>query len=75
MMTSFFVVSVLVSNFGGLGLKAKVETETGLGLGKICGLGLSFKRVGLDYSPVNQRIHFCAWFILSIDLANLRNVF
>ena len=26
-------VSVLVSNFAGLGLKAKIEIETGLGLG------------------------------------------
>ena len=30
-----FLVSVLVSNFAGLGLEAKIEIETGLGLGKI----------------------------------------
>ena len=30
-----FSVSVLVSNFAGLGLEAKIEIETGLGLGKI----------------------------------------
>ena len=28
-----FSVSVLVSNFAGLGLEAKIEIETGLGLG------------------------------------------
>ena len=30
-----FLVSVLVSNFAGLGLEAKIEIEIGLGLGKI----------------------------------------
>ena len=30
-----FLVTVLVSNFAGLGLEAKIEIETGLGLGKI----------------------------------------
>ena len=30
-----FSVSVLVSNFAGLGLEAKTEIETGLGRGKI----------------------------------------
>ena len=43
-MTSFFPVSVLISNF--VGLKAKVETDTGLGQG----LGFGLGRVGIDYS-------------------------
>ena len=35
-MKSFFPILVLISNFAGLGLKAKVETKTGIGhrLGK-----------------------------------------
>ena len=43
-----FSVSVLVSNFAGLGLEAKIAIETGLGLG--------LERVGLDYSPAGNVI-------------------
>ena len=54
-MTSFFSVSVLVSNCAGLGLEAKIDNETGLGLGlgKILGLSLDLGLAGvsLDYSP------------------------
>ena len=35
MKASFFPVSALVSNFAGIGLEAKIETDHGLDLGKI----------------------------------------
>ena len=53
-MTSFFPVSVLVSNFAGLGFEAKVEI--GFGLGKILQSRSWLRRVGFDYSPGFQPV-------------------
>ena len=52
MIKSFFPVPVLVlvSNFVGPGIEAKVETETAL--------SLRLGRVGLDYSPDQQHRNF-----------------
>ena len=55
-MTSFFSVSVLVSNFAGLGLKAKIEIETGLGLG-LCYGQHSNSRVANEF--VGVLFEFC----------------
>ena len=67
-MTLFFLIYVLVSNFTGLGLEAKVETSLGLASDKFCGLGLGLGQVGLDYSPaflVRLAYRLISWKTLS----------
>ena len=63
---SFFSISI--SSFAGIGLEAKVKTDTSLRLGheKFCGLGLG--RHGLNYSFGSEKFHLKTRFTVPLCL-------